>query len=294
MSERKYLCSPNNDMAILFEHVYGANFTRAVISAEKPTQREWIQPFFSSAADALMFQEILINKLSIADSPSEKLETELMTGDMYYSISLAVLNMLRKDTEVFLQKKQESMKLEGKNCILVLCGLGSAGIPILYNSFNQSMNAAQIVNFINNLSIDDPATLKLYIASNGSAAQQNYSFDSIEQMRAQFKLNLETQNTNLALLIGTQGSLASEIYKLINNKDLYLNYDFSATEVYGYLFPILTQGAESYGVEPDDKCLTDYKKLSMTAMVSVTTKDKQYYQQIPVRRSLAKVKLTAS
>ncbi len=291
---KKYICSPLSDMATLFDNAFGANFTRAVISAEKPKTSEWIQPFFSCRTDALIFQDILIGRLSIDDSSVDKLETELMTSDMYYSISLAVLNKLRQDTEAFLAESASQMKLEGSECTLLICGLGNAGVPLLYNGFNQSMNTTEIVQYLNSLQIDDPATLKLYLTSNASAASKQYTFASMEQLRDQFQQSLESQNAFLLLKIGTQGSLAAELSKSLLKKEPAGKYDFSTTEVYGYLFPCLTQGIESYGVDPEKKCLTDYKSLSMTAVTSVFTKDGQYYQQIPVRRSLTKVKITST
>lgn len=291
---KKYICSPLSDMATLFDNAFGANFTRAVISAEKPKPSEWIQPFFSSRTDALIFQDILIGRLSIDDSSVDKLETELMTSDMYYSISLAVLNKLRQDTEVFLAESASQMKLEGSECTLLICGLGNAGVPLLYNGFNQSMNTTEIVQYLNSLQIDDPATLKLYLTSNASAASKHYSFSSMEQLREQFSNRLESQNALLLLTIGTQGSLAAELQKSLLNKSISTKYDFSKTEVFGYLFPCLTQGVESYGFDLESQSLTDYKSLSMTAMVSVLTKDRQYYQQIPIRRSLTKVKMPPS
>ncbi len=291
---KKYICSPLSDMATLFDNVFGANFTRAVISAEKPKASEWIQPFFSNPTDALIFQDILIGRLSIDDSSVDKLETELLTSDMYYSISLAVLNKLRKDTETFLNDPTAQMKLEGSNSTLLICGLGNAGVPLLYNSVNQWLDTTQIVKYLDSLQIEDPATLKLYLTSNASAASKQYSFSSMEQLREQFSNSLESQNALLLLTIGTQGSLAAELQKSLLNKSIATKYDFSTTEVFGYLFPCLTQGVDSYGIDLESQSLTDYKSLSMTAMVSVLTKDRQYYQQIPIRRSLTKVKVTPS
>lgn len=242
--------------------------------------------------DALLFQDILINKLSIDDSSVEKLELDLMNSDMYYSISLAVLNKLLADVADFLKNPKTPPPLQGKDCTLLICGLGSAGIPVLYNSFNQSMTASQIVQYLNKLTIEDPATLKVYVTSNGSAARIHYTFDNMDDMRQAFSANM-VQNGYLSAVIGTDGSLASELCKALAKREPDAKYDFSSTEVYGYLFPVLAEGIKSYGVEPDEKCMTDYKTLSMTAIVSVYTKDRQYYQQIPVRRSLTKVKLTA-
>lgn len=289
---KKYICSPLSDMATLFDNVFGANFTRAVISAEKPKASEWIQPFFSNRTEALIFQDILIGRLSIDDNSVEKLETELMTSDMYYSISLAVLNKLRKDTETFLTESAPQMKLEGSECTLLICGLGNAGVPLLYNGVNQWLDSTQIAKYLDSLQIEDPATLKLYLTSNASAASKQYTFASMEQLREQFSNKLESQNAFLLLTIGTQGSLAAELQKSLLNKSVATKHDFSTTEVYGYLFPCLTQGIESYGMDLESQSLTDYKSLSMTAIVSVYTKDRQYYQQIPIRRSLTKVKMT--
>jgi hypothetical protein len=286
---KKYMCNPLGDMSVLYENVFGANFTRAVITSEKPKEREWIQPLFSDSTDALLFQDILINKLSVDDSSAEKLELDLMTSDMYYSISLAILNKLRSDVANFLNNPKAPTPLQGKDCTLFICGLGSAGIPVLYNSVNQSMTATQIVQYLNKLTIEDPATLKLYLTSNGSAAATHYTFDSIDDMHKAFSANIAYLSTE----IGTDGSLAAELYKALIKKEPDAKYDFSSTEVYGYLFPVLPEGIKSYGVEPGEKCMTDYKTLSMTAIVSVYTKDRQYYQQIPVRRSLTKIKLPA-
>ncbi len=289
---KKYMCNPLGDMSVLYENVFGANYTRAIITSEKPKEREWIQPVFSDSRDALLFQDILVSKLSIDDSSVEKLELDLMTGDMYYSISLAVLNKLRADVADFLKNPKTPPPLQGKDCTLFICGLGSAGIPVLYNSFNQSMTAQQIVQYLNNITIEDPTTLKLYVTSNGSAARTHYTFENIDEMHQAFSANM-VQNGYLSAVIGTEGSLAAELCKALSKKEPDAKYDFSTTEVYGYLFPVLAEGIKSYSVEPEDKCMTDYKTLSMTAIVSVYTKDRQYYQQIPVRRSLTKVKLSA-
>ncbi|WP_348728471.1 hypothetical protein [Rheinheimera texasensis] len=289
---KKYMCNPLGDMSVLYDNVFGANFTRAVITSEKPKEREWIQPIFANSNEALLFQDMLISKLSIDDSSVEKMELELMSSDMYYSISLAILNRMQSDVSSFLKNPKVPTPLQGKDCTLFICGLGSAGIPVLYNSFNQSMTATQIVAYLNSLTIEDPATLKLYVTSNGSAAKSHYTFESIDDMHLAFSANM-VQNGYLSAVVGTEGSLAAELCKALSKKEPDAKYDFSTTEVYGYLFPVLAEGIKSYSVEPEDKCMTDYKTLSMTAIVSVYTKDQQYYQQIPVRRSLTKVKLTA-
>lgn len=292
MSEKKYLCSPNNDMVILFDNVFGANFTRAVISGETPKNDKWVQPLFTSKTDALIFQDLLINRLSIDETPADKLETQLMTGDMYYGISLAVLLKLRADIEAFLESRAASMTVEGKDSTLSLCGLGFAGVPLLYNGYNQAMTASQLAGYIDGLTIEARDSLKLCVASNSSAAQSNYTFSSMKKMREQFAVNLRGNNTMLAGLIGTQGSLAAEIHKALNNRDAGLIHNYTTTEVYGYLFPYLTQGMEAYGIDEESKGLSKWKTLSMAALATVYTHDKEYYQQVPVRRSLTKVRIT--
>ncbi|MDX3774876.1 hypothetical protein QE250_12175 [Chromatiaceae bacterium AAb-1] len=292
MSENKYLCSPNSDMNILFDNVFGANFTRAVISGETPENDKWVQPFFSNRTDALIFQDILISRLSIDETPTEKLETQLMTGDMYYAISLAVLLKLRQEVELFLRSTAQSMKVDGDSTVLALCGLGSAGVARLYNSFGQYMTPEQIAGYLNQLEITKPATLQLYITSNASAAQCNYTFENMEQLHGQFASNLRSNNSILGSLVGTKGSLAAEVYKALNDSKQASQHDFSGTDVYGYLFPYLTQGTEAYGIDESGKGLSKWKTLSMAALATVYTKNKEYYQQVPVRRSLTKVKIT--
>lgn len=292
MSENKYLCSPNSDMSILFEHVFGVNFTRAVISGETPENEKWVQPLFSSRTEALMFQDILINQLSIAETPTDKLETQLMDGDMYYAISMAVLLKLRQNVDFFLQSAARSMKVEGDHSVLGVCGIGVAGVARLYNNFGLYITPEQIVSYLDALEITNPSTLKLYLTSNASAAQRNYTFENMKQLHEQFASNLRSNNTILASLIGTKGSLATEVYKVLHNSTQTLQHDFSNTEVYGYLFPFLPQGAEAYGVDESGSGLSKWKTLSMAAMVTVYTAKQEYYQQVPVRRSLTKVKIT--
>ncbi|MDP5135029.1 hypothetical protein ORJ04_03585 [Rheinheimera baltica] len=294
MSEKKYLCSPNNDMSILFDNVFGTNYTRAVISGETPKEDKWVKPFFTSRIDALIFQDLLIGQLSIDETPADKLETQLMTGDMYYGISMAVLQKLRAETDLFLQGSAQSMTVDGENSVLALCGLGSAGVPLMYNRFNQSITPEQIAQYLDQLSISSRDTLKVYINSNASAAQRNYTFASMSEMQQQFAANLRGNNGILAGLIGTQGSLAAEVYSAINNKQLALKHDYSSTEVYGYLFPYLTQGAEAYGVDESGLGLSKWKTLSMAALATVYTTNKDYYQQVPIRRSLTKIKMVSA
>lgn len=285
------MCSPLGDMSTLFDNVFGANFTRAIISGETPKEDKWIHPFFTSRIDALIFQDILMGQLSIDATPTDKLEAELMTGDMYYGISLSVLVKLRNEVDLFLQSSMESMSVDGNNSILSICGLGSAGVPRLYNKSNQYFTPEHIAEYLAELKITDPETLKIYVTSNSSAAQRNYTFESTEQMQQQFAADLRGDNSILASLIGTQGSLASDLYQLLTNENSSFYSEFSKTEVYGYLFPYLTQGTEAYGIDEDGTGLSKWKTLSMAAMASVYTINKDYYQQLPIRRSLTKVKL---
>lgn len=294
MSEKKYMYCPLEDMNILFDNVFGANFTRAVISGETPKDDKWISPFFTNRVNALIFQDILISQLSIEATPSEKLEAELMTGDMYYGISLSVLLKLRNEVDIFLRNSKDTMTVEGQNSVLAICGLGSAGVPRLYNKYNQYLTPYQIAECLNELDIADPKTLKIYITSNASAAERNYTFENMDQMHEQFAADLRGDNNILASLIGTQGSLAAEVYGVLNDDDAPFKKTFSDTEVYGYLFPYLTQGIEAYGIDESENGLSKWKTLSMAALASVYTKDKEYYQQIPIRRSLTKVKITSS
>ena len=277
-------------MNTLFDNIYGANFTRAIINGDTPKKEKWITPFFTDRTDALLFQDILINKLAIEPTPEAKQEIELMKGDMYFNISMSVLMKLREDVECFLAQKTDSMSLSDGEVDLYLCGLGSAGVPRLYNQYNQYMTPTQIVEFLNGLQIAAPDKLSLYITSNASAASRNYTFDSMEQMHQQFEANLRGNNSILASLIGTEGSLTSEIYRELTATCTGEKAKFTQTNIYGYLFPYITQGAEAYGTDISGKGLSQWKTLSMAAVATVFTEDKKYYQQVPVRRSLTKVK----
>lgn len=223
------------------------------------------------------------------DSPVEKLENELYTSDMEYAISLETLVKLRDNVDTFLQSSSDSMKLSEENSILTICGLGCAGVNRLYDGFNQFLTALQLAKYLDDITISSPSSLKIYISSNASAAQRNYIFPSFDQMQQQFADNLRGNNTILANLIGTQGSLASELSTILHSNTASLKQDFSKTEIYGYLFPYLTQGIETYGVDESGKGLSKWKTMSMASLVPVYSKNKKYYQQIPIRRSLTKV-----
>ena len=294
MSENKYLCSPNSDMGTLFDNVFGANFTRALISGETPTGDKWVHPFFTNKIDALMFQDILISQLSIDASPEEKLDVELMNGNTQYAISLSVLTKLRDEVKAFIESSKSAMTVEGDKAVLSLCGLGSAGIPRLYDKFNCYMTPPQIVEFLDELDINDITTLSLYITSNASAAQRHYTFDDMAQLQDQFAAGMRGNNSLLATLIGTKGSLAAEVLKAMDAEKSCLKHDFSNTAVYGYLFPYLTEGVEAYGIDDNEKGLSHWKTMSMAALTSIYTKDKAYFQQVPVRRSLTRVKISSN
>ncbi|MFC4656182.1 hypothetical protein ACFO3I_14295 [Rheinheimera marina] len=289
MAENKYMASPNSDIPLLFEHVFGVNFTRAALSGETPTKEKWVQPLFNSRNDALLFQDLLIGRLMIDPTSTDKLETELLGSNMNYDISQAVLLKLRDEVETFL--KDPSTRVQGSGSVLELCGLGCAGVPLMYDSYNQSMTATDLVKYLNSLTIDSRASLKIYVSSNSSAAACNYCFNSIQELRDQFAISLKEDSNFLASLIGTKGSLAAELYKALNSQGPDPEYDYSHTEVYGYLFPFLSVGAEAYGVDVETKTLSKWMTPSMAAITPALTKDKEYYQRVLVRRSLTKARM---
>ncbi|WP_337841415.1 hypothetical protein [Rheinheimera sp.] len=289
MAESKYMTSPNSDMQLLFEHVFGVNFTRAAISGETPTKEKWVQPLFNSRNDALIFQDLLISRLMIEPTSADKLETQLMGSNMNYDIAQAVLLKLREEVETFLGDPQTLVR--GQGAALELCGLGCAGVPLLYNSYNQAMTAMDLVEYLNGLTIESRAGLKIYVSSNGSAAATNYCFSSLQDLRDQFATSLKGNSSFLTSLIGTQGSLAAELYQALNNKGSESLLDYSQTEVYGYLFPFLPVGEDAYGVDAETKTLSKWMTPSMAAITPVYTKDKEYYQRVLVRRSLVKARM---
>lgn len=290
MSGRKYLCSPNNDMVILFDNVFGANYTRAVVSGETLKDDKWVQPFFTSRTDALIFQQLIIERLSIEETPADKLETQLMTGDTGYSISLAILLKLRADLEDFLGGSAEAMTVEGQSSTLSLCGIGFAGVPLMYNGFNQAMTARDLAHYIDALNIKARDGLHIDVASNSSAAQIYYVFKNMGDMRN--GISMHDKKNLLPALIGTQDSLAGALYKELNQSDSDLQHSYTKTDVYGYFFPFLTQGIDAYDIDKENGKLRAWKTPSMAALVPVSTLDEKYYQQVPVRRSLTKFKIT--